>query len=102
MGKACGTMKKSKCKKEADRCSWQKDKCVEADGDKDDDDKDDSDKDDGDASDDGDDDDKAKCSSNKNKNKCGKDSQCEWKNGKCVEASDDDKANEKACGTMKK
>merc|ERR1712060_571685 len=62
MGKACGTMKKSKCKKETDRCSWQNGKCVEADGDKDDSDKGDGDKDDGDTDGgDKDDDDKDQC-----------------------------------------
>merc|ERR1711920_1161023 len=49
------------------------------------------------ASDDGDDDDK-ECGSNKKEKKCGKDSQCEWKNDKCVEASDDGGDDDKADG----
>merc|ERR1712226_1371002 len=50
------------------------------------------------ASDDGDDDDKANCGNNKNEKKCGKNSQCEWKNKKCVEAKCGSNKNEKKCG----
>merc|ERR1711920_337547 len=50
------------------------------------DDKDDGDEDDGDGDKDDGDDEEAKCGSKKNEKKCGKDSQCEWKNDKCVEA----------------
>merc|ERR1712060_465483 len=99
MGKACGTMKKSKCKKETDRCSWQNGKCVEANGDKDDGDKDDSDKGDGDKDDgdtdggDKDDDDKAneKACGTMKKSKCKKEAdRCSWQKNKCVDAPNGD------------